>query len=293
MLSCILVISRTSLFNFLNKIEIISATNLAQMASQMVQDIEAKCVMYVYELCLEHKVKPDHGFEHAMHVAGLARLATTDFDGSTYETPNMTIEQVLLVLIASLMHDIDDPKVFPNSVDYANARRFLEQVPLSTEQKESVIMMIHIVSYSKNGNEIDDTLPLYMYIPRDADRAAVGGHIGIRRTLEFNKHNETYGQCPLVTKNDVKLFDGTKFPVSTIDVMSKMNFEKSDRSSLFRFYITNWANRDICASGSVKLEKIMRTGYATLLDWMTRMINYYQKNKSINYDVAYALTDGL
>ena len=49
-----------------------------------------------------------------------------------------------------------------------------------------VVRMINLVSCSTNGNQIDEDLPRFYYIPRWADRLEAMGLVGVRRTIEYN-----------------------------------------------------------------------------------------------------------
>lgn len=234
------------------------------MDLEQAKQIEAGCVIYVYSLCLEHKIAPDHGFEHALHVASLARLGLSDFE-------DISILQALLVLLASLLHDIDDYKIFKTK-NYANATKFLDATTLADEHKHIVLKMISLVSYSKNKNTIPDDLPKWMLIPRDADRLTGGGRTGIERTLAFNENNAEYGRCLLVV-DDRKMF--ASFPVTAEDIQSKFDYRQTKKRSLFEFYITDWSNRGVCASGSPKLQKLFISEYRVLLEYWVDQINSF------------------
>lgn len=51
------------------------------------------------------------------------------------------------------------------------------------EREDDIISMIDAVSFSKNGNNIDSTLPYRHYIPRYIDRSEAIGLEGLYRTL--------------------------------------------------------------------------------------------------------------
>ena len=223
--------------------------------------VENDCISYISKLCATHNVAPDHGLEHAVFVGNLARVGLSDF-------PEITPRQSLLVMLAALMHDLDDAKIFKTE-NYANANAFLNTVCLRKRERRFVIEMISLVSYSQNKNEIPSGLPRWALIPRDADRIAGGGHEGITRTIEYNARLPS--PRPLVTKEDLAMFG--KFPVSMEDVQSKFNSDTTRQSSLFEFYITNWHNRGICASGSKKLQTVFEREYGVLLDYWVNAIN--------------------
>src|SRR5690242_3341678 len=88
-----------------------------------------------------------HGLVHANRVCEHARRA---LDEIKYEWCLHTHQQ-MAVLLAALLHDADDPKVFSSSdSSLPNARQILTEIefPLISD----VLEMINLVSFSKNGN---------------------------------------------------------------------------------------------------------------------------------------------
>ena len=86
----------------------------------------------------------------------------------------------------ALLHDADDAKYFPDTANYENARKILStDQTLSAEAVETIIMMISLVSTSKNKDTIPDGLAIWMLFPRYADRLEAIGLIGVERTLEY------------------------------------------------------------------------------------------------------------
>ena len=222
------------------------------------------CYAYVKKLCVN--VAPDHGYEHAVFVATIARIGLADF-------AELSELNYLLVMLAALMHDIDDPKIF-NTVNYSNATAFLDSQPILTAtDKQFVIRMISLVSYSQNKNTTPAEYPKWAFIPRDADRIAGGGQEGIDRTLAFNKALAC--PRPVILPVDVQSF--TTFPVDRQSIQRKYDSTTTKQSSLFEFYITNWHDRGICASGSPALRKIFDVEYGVLLDFWVAQINTFPK----------------
>jgi uncharacterized protein len=129
---------------------------------------------------ITQQVPADHGLSHLMAVYTHALRATNAVPYGYWNTTSM--------LLAALLHDIDDRKVnipYRQATGrYPKAIAILEDVGLK-RYTSSVIEMISLVATSENGNAI--TQPLYMYIPRDADRIEALGHIGIARCLAYAK----------------------------------------------------------------------------------------------------------
>lgn len=143
-----------------------------------------------------------HGWEHISRVVGYAQQAAeTD--------PSLTQDQRAVVVIAALLHDADDPKVFPGSVDYANARRILAEVGLPTDLGGLVVRCIQLVSCStQNWANVHIPHEPWMLIPRDADRLDAVGAQGVTRCLEFATGRALYRPAtPLpVRKEEILVF---------------------------------------------------------------------------------------
>jgi uncharacterized protein len=122
-----------------------------------------------------------HGFDHFIVVADHAVNALTH--------ENISDRRKLQVELAALLHDADEDKIFPESVNYENARRILSET-VDIDDKETfideIINMIDIVACSRNGdNEVPES---WMAIPRDCDRLEAIGQIGIDRCREYTDH---------------------------------------------------------------------------------------------------------
>jgi len=85
-----------------------------------------------------------------------------------------------VVLLAALLHDADDHKLF-HTENNENARRFLEKHQVA--QTEAICKIINGVSFSKNRGVAPKTLE--GMIVQDADRLDAMGAIGIARTFAF------------------------------------------------------------------------------------------------------------
>ncbi len=133
--------------------------------------------IYIQELGKMLKnVCSSHGLQHAQNVMITAKNALK------FET-NLTQIQRQAVVLASLLHDADDHKFFPNNRNYENARFILRNK--SCDFVELVIEMISLVSCSTNGNS---TIPEeYKLIPRYADRLEAIGITGIKRAFVYSK----------------------------------------------------------------------------------------------------------
>lgn len=89
---------------------------------------------------------------------------------------------MLVVSLASLLHDADDHKLFSNE-NNENARAFLSGSGIPAEKIEEIIKVINSVSFSQNRGRKPETLE--GKIVQDADRLDAIGAIGIARTFAF------------------------------------------------------------------------------------------------------------
>lgn len=125
-----------------------------------------------------------HGFIHSRRVFYLATEALK-------VSRKASMFEMECVLLAALLHDCDDPKVFSTS-NFQNARDILRTCNKKAYE-EIVIDLISRVSCSKNlDEEIKD--PLFR-IPRDADRLDATGKIGIVRAYLFTLGNKRPVLC--------------------------------------------------------------------------------------------------
>ncbi|MFA6861129.1 MAG: HD domain-containing protein [Bacilli bacterium] len=127
-----------------------------------------------------------HDADHSLRVYKTAlEIAATEPKTDTF-----------LVSLASLLHDVDDFKLFPNNINYQNARSFMTKENIPSDIQEKVIHIISQVSYKCKDTVTPDTLE--GKIVTDADRLDAIGAIGIARAFAYGgAHNRK-----LYDKND-------------------------------------------------------------------------------------------
>ena len=113
-----------------------------------------------------------HGADHTFRVYENARCLADSETGCDR----------LIVVLAALLHDADDHKLF-NTENNANARKFLEENDVSEEIIDQICSTINMVSFSKNRGKKPETLE--GKIVQDADRLDALGAIGVARTFAF------------------------------------------------------------------------------------------------------------
>ena len=117
-----------------------------------------------------------HDFEHSMRVYRTAMVLAESEPGCDR----------LVVSLAALLHDADDPKLF-HTENNANARKFLDSQGIEQSTAEAVCLAVNSVSFSKNQGKRPETLEAM--IVQDADRLDAMGAVGIARTFAYGgKH---------------------------------------------------------------------------------------------------------
>lgn len=89
---------------------------------------------------------------------------------------------LIVVSLASILHDVDDHKIFENE-NNENARAFLTSKGISSGQIEEICNVINSVSFSQNRGKKPTTIE--GMIVQDADRLDAMGAIGIARTFAY------------------------------------------------------------------------------------------------------------
>lgn len=132
-----------------------------------------KVIDYLKNWCYEMQIPSDHGFDHYIKVYkhGVKALRSTSYSE----------EVKICILLACLLHDVDDKKLFINK-NFENARKILSECDCS-QYEDLVIEMIDLVSTSKNGNSIEKSP--WKYIPRDCDRLEAVGEEGLIRCEQY------------------------------------------------------------------------------------------------------------
>ncbi len=94
-----------------------------------------------------------------------------------------------MVMIAALLHDTDDIKIF-ETTNYENARRIMQECYLTEDTIEHVIDTISEISFK--GTETIQPLSIEGKIVQDADRLDAMGAIGIARAFAYGgNHNRS------------------------------------------------------------------------------------------------------
>lgn len=161
-----------------------------------------------------------HGMEHSNRVYQNALgIAHAEKEKPTYI-------QIIMISLASLLHDADDGKFFKNNNDCENAREILKGL-FAQPHIDIVIAMIKLVSASKNGNTSPDKTPRWMLIPRIADRLEAIGVNGVLRAYEYTL---TIGS-PIYTSNTFVPMNVDDLYMNIATVERTLNYTKNQVKS--------------------------------------------------------------
>ena len=130
-----------------------------------------KALVYIEELFRNNS--DGHGMDHTFRVWHNAMKIAEQEDNCDRE----------IIALASLLHDVDDHKLF-HTENNANARHFLQEQKIDPERIETICTIINSVSFSKNRGKHPETIE--GMIVQDADRLDAIGAIGIARTFLYS-----------------------------------------------------------------------------------------------------------
>lgn len=132
-------------------------------------------------LFVEEQLKDDYSGHDMNHIKRV-------YDLGCRISENIECDK-LIVKLALILHDIDDPKITKmNTGDCMKARIYLNTLDIDRSIAEKVCDIINKISFSKNKNEKQD-LSIEGQIVQDADRLDALGAIGIARTFQYGGQN--------------------------------------------------------------------------------------------------------
>lgn len=147
-------------------------------------------------LCKHNNVDSSHG---VIHVRAVYNHIVKAIENNKLKLNNNII---LSLKLAAILHDADDHKYFPNSINYDNARHIMKSENISKTVITLTIKIIDNVSCSKNGNNIPSEClnkPWLLWV-RWADQIEAGGINGVKRCYQYNKHKNLPISCKTTPK---------------------------------------------------------------------------------------------
>lgn len=134
------------------------------------KDLTEKTLEYIRALFRDNA--DGHGADHTLRVYRNAVQIAENEPGCDRE----------LIVLAALLHDADDHKLF-RTENNANARAFLAENGVPEDRADRICEVINAVSFSRNRGKVPETPE--GKIVQDADRLDALGAIGIARTFAF------------------------------------------------------------------------------------------------------------
>jgi uncharacterized protein len=210
------------------------------------------------ELFEKSGVDAGHGIDHSLIVMNHASNALKQFAHLSELEKNS-------VLLAALLHDVDDGKFFDH-LGYENAEKILQQYPL---ESALTLKMISLVSCSKNGNTQYNG-PIWILIPRWADRLEAMGKIGIERCEIYNSHIGRPKYLPNTER--VKNINELE-QVATLERFEKYQNGKSSESMIDHFY-DKLLHLRICTSISY-IDELMEEKHQEMVQYV---LKFWEEN---------------
>ncbi|MFA6624304.1 MAG: HD domain-containing protein [Bacilli bacterium] len=115
---------------------------------------------------------------------------------------------LLVVALASLLHDVDDYKLFPDNKNYENARHFMSACSIGSRKQTKVVKIISEISFK--GSESVKPTSIEGMIVQDADRLDAIGAIGIARAFAYGGAHGRKIYDPKETVNKDQTFEEYK-----------------------------------------------------------------------------------
>ena len=117
-----------------------------------------------------------HDADHSLRVYGNALMIAKNYPES----------DKTVIALASLLHDVDDHKLF-DTENNMNARSFLKEQNVEDDVIDQICVIINGVSFSKNRGIRPESIE--GKIVQDADRLDALGAVGIARTFAYGGRN--------------------------------------------------------------------------------------------------------
>lgn len=205
-------------------------------------EIILRCKEYIKQLFENDST--GHDYNHSIRVLNNAI--------SIYQ--NEQVEANLFIIqLASLLHDVDDYKLF-DTVDYENARKFLNENNVDNNLSNKIIQIISEVPFKAKDTITPKTIEAK--IVQDADRLDAIGAIGIARAFAYGgKHNRQLYSKHVDKNNDISFEE----------------YKKSSSDTISHFYIKLLHLKNLMNTNYAKKEAIRRT------DYMISFLNEFYK----------------
>lgn len=214
---------------------------------------------------------PAHDVQHVEAVASHARLAL--------EQEPLEEKQKVVVMMAALLHEADDAKLFPGQADTShNARAILAEclpralaagllpggAEASASIEDEVVEIIDLVSARKNKDGAVPKGSEWRLIVRDADRIEAVGEVGIARCFAYN---QKVGAPLFVASTPRPRSEEDVWKIATPERFAAYN---GNSDSMVDHYYDKLLHLQRCGSGNSYLESQLRARLQVMLDFVLK-----------------------
>jgi len=214
---------------------------------------------------------PAHDVQHVEAVAEHVRRALAE--------EALDERQQSIVILAALLHEADDAKLFPGQADTShNARVVLSEclpralaegslpggVEASAGLADEVVEIIDLVSARKNKQGSVPKGSEWQLIVRDADRIEAVGEVGIARCFAYN---QKVGSSLFVETTPRPLKEEDIWKIATPQRFAAYNGESD---SMVDHYYDKLLHLQRCGSGNSYLESQLRARLQVMLDFVLK-----------------------
>lgn len=140
-----------------------------------------RIIKLTQELFEKNDVDESHNIDHALAVKNHIELA---IESDLAEGIIIPVDERLALKLGAIVHDTDDHKYF-NTENYQNARSILKSIKINDKIIVNIIDKVKIVSFSQNGNHIENLKNRWDDYIKAADQLEALGIGGIKRCKQF------------------------------------------------------------------------------------------------------------
>lgn len=171
----------------------------------------------------------------------------------------------ILVVLAAILHEADDSKLFPESDGSTNTRRILADVLEAGPQRDGfideVVNIVDLVSARKNKHSAVEAGNEWKLLVRDGDRIEAIGEVGIARCFAYNRKVGT----PLFLDSTPRATTEEElWKIATPARFAAYN----DSVSMMDHYYDKLLHLQKCSSGSAYMEGLMKERLQILVDFV-------------------------
>lgn len=145
------------------------------------------------------KMSASRGIDHSrmmcFHATHALYKYSADVDRQNINAYEITMDDMFAVLLAAMLHIVDDCKYFPSHRNFENAHRLMNDARVARVTQDAVIRMIKYTACTKNIPDEVKRSP-WVLIPKYCNQLEATGWAGIVRTHEFAMESHSHLSMP-------------------------------------------------------------------------------------------------